>query len=279
MFQSFRTILIPVDFSINTEAAIYKALELTDGTNAHIHLLHVTQCLATAGIQRSREAAETRLNQWKASLEETYPSTGVFVWIVNHPVIRQVIEQMAVRLKADLVVIGKRSQPRWLSFRSHVRPEKIALATQCALLVVKPGALRHKTKTVIVPVSENLSAAKMQALSAICRGSRVKIFLVAFSTGGRSDISSADSLLHLYQWIRNDLHCPVEHTVLYGPNRGRTLLSYARKVDADVLLLQPEEGGRIGWPSRQLADAVPSASKMQVLMVAGFDTAIRMGTA
>ena len=42
MSKAFDNILIPVDFSINTEIAVKKAIELTEENNAVIHLLHVT---------------------------------------------------------------------------------------------------------------------------------------------------------------------------------------------------------------------------------------------
>jgi len=37
----FRTILLPVDFEINTEMAVKKALELSDPGQTVIHLFHV----------------------------------------------------------------------------------------------------------------------------------------------------------------------------------------------------------------------------------------------
>ena len=43
MQSGFKTILIPVDFTINTEIAVKKALEVADINEATIHLLHVLQ--------------------------------------------------------------------------------------------------------------------------------------------------------------------------------------------------------------------------------------------
>lgn len=38
---SFRNILVPVDFSINSEVSINKALEIADNEAATLHLVHV----------------------------------------------------------------------------------------------------------------------------------------------------------------------------------------------------------------------------------------------
>ena len=43
MSFSFKTILVPVDFSINTEVAINKAVEVADKDGANIHLLHIRE--------------------------------------------------------------------------------------------------------------------------------------------------------------------------------------------------------------------------------------------
>ncbi|HEU4471185.1 MAG TPA: universal stress protein [Flavisolibacter sp.] len=264
---SFKTILVPVDFSINTEVAIYKALELADTGNAHVHLLHVTRCISRAAAQIARESAETRLAQWRACLEESHPSLKIFVWITNHSSVQRTIERIALKLQASLVVIGKRSHHSWPSLVHTVSPARLANRTGIAVLTVKPGALRNRIKTVVVPVSEAPTQAKMAILSALCKQCRVRIHLVAFAPDGQTDASEASSLLKLYQWLKNDLHCPVEHTVLHGYNKARTVLSYAKRTDADILLLNQGAETRIGWPNRELSDVLPPASKVQVLTV------------
>ena len=80
MGYSFKTILVPVDFSVNTEVAVKKALVLADETTT-IHLLHVQKNdknglsnlslgFVTDDTQGSEKLdSKTKMAQWKESIE------------------------------------------------------------------------------------------------------------------------------------------------------------------------------------------------------------------
>jgi hypothetical protein len=73
------------------------------------------------------------------------------------------------------------------------------------------------------------------------------------------------ALLQVYQWLKTSIHCPVEYAVLEGQNKAKSILDYAEKVNADILLIHPESESRIGWLNKQISDVLPPASKIQVL--------------
>ena len=64
----FKSILIPVDFSINTEVAIKKAVALAEVGTA-IHLLYVQNPILTVLPTRSFKNAYQKLNEWKDRIE------------------------------------------------------------------------------------------------------------------------------------------------------------------------------------------------------------------
>jgi nucleotide-binding universal stress UspA family protein len=56
---SFKTILVPVDFSINTEVAVNKALEVADKEGATIHLMHVlSDRVSRLSLQNNKKLSE-----------------------------------------------------------------------------------------------------------------------------------------------------------------------------------------------------------------------------
>src|SRR5690349_6410722 len=102
--SSFKTILIPVDFSINTEVAVSKTLEIIDTNSSDIYLLHVTSGNLS---EDTLQSFELKLFQWKQTIEETLPAISVFCEIQQSSHIQKSIQDTAKRIQADLVVIGK----------------------------------------------------------------------------------------------------------------------------------------------------------------------------
>jgi hypothetical protein len=72
--------LIPVDFTLNTEVAISKTLELID-QNSTVHLLHTKKYGSFAGCTDSE--LEKKLRQWKETIAEYYPLIYVQTYIVQ----------------------------------------------------------------------------------------------------------------------------------------------------------------------------------------------------
>lgn len=279
MNVSFQSILIPADFSINTEVAVKKALALAEKGTA-IHLLHVQNHLLyslptrnfkylikkNAGVYY--QEAEYKLNEWKNRIEAYNKGIEVFTWIRFGDSIQKLIEQMAKKLHADLIIIGKNSHHSWFPFLNTLLPDKLVHNTGTAVLTVKPGAVDNDIKTLLVPISTDATRDKMDAISAFCKKFRVKIHLVTFLNKGNmpSDFH-ASSLLQMYQWLQTSVNCPVEYAVLHGSNKAKAILDYAAKINADVLLVHPETETKIGWPNKHISDVLPAASKVQVLTV------------
>jgi len=269
MQSGFTTILVPVDFTINTDIAINKALEVADLNDTTIHLLHVLQENDSITQDQSNNwmihaTALEKLEQWKATINESFSKIDVCFWIQYGPV-RETIESKAREIDADLLVIGKQHNHNWLPFLSTVMPSD--LATTAAILTVRKGSLHHKIKTIVVPISKTMPYHKMEIISALSHRMNFRIHLVAFSNEGATEDGLNTSLLKMYQWLKNTLHCHVEYALLHDHNRAKAVLNYAEKIDADILLLQADAETKIGWPNKQIPDILPADSKMQVITV------------
>src|SRR5436190_14232080 len=114
----FKTILLPVDFEINTELAVKKAIELSDSGRTVIHLFHVQKprmpwnSIWGNDIFQSngRENQEpSKLIQWKRLIEENYSDVKVVADMVYSINIERAIIEKAKEIKADIIVIGKHS--------------------------------------------------------------------------------------------------------------------------------------------------------------------------
>lgn len=279
MFHPFKTILIPVDLSINTEVAVKKGLELAT-CDTTIHLLHIQNSpvqdlpvvayryLVGGKAGTSFSVVRAKMEQWKQAIEQTGEGVKVCTWVIRvDNSIQKNIEEKAKELKADLIIIGKNSHHSLLPLLNTVIPSKIVKQSGIPVLTVKPGSLHNRIKTVIVPITSDATTNKMEAIETICKRFRVKVYLVTFTSYKQPDEFYASVLLQMYQWLKTSVHCPVEYAVLRGKNKAKTLLNYAEKVNADILLVHPETETKIGWLNKHISDVLPAASKMQVLAV------------
>ena len=55
MYASFKTILIPVDFSVNTNVAVKKTLEIIGSDEATVYLLHICAARVLNGTENVLE--------------------------------------------------------------------------------------------------------------------------------------------------------------------------------------------------------------------------------
>src|SRR4051812_39789289 len=235
---SFKNILVPADFTINTEVAVEKAIEIADKEGSAIHLLHLLHSFAHLASGQSalmekpdQETASRMLRQWKEYIEERNPSFRAFTEIVSGMALKEAICHNAGAIGADLIVIGKNLPLNRLTFSSKMVTSELAERSGIPVLTVKPGSLHKPARTIVVPVGEELPQHKMDILAALSRNNRIRIHLVSFlNESNEPDNFSANSLLNVYQWLKNVLHCPVEYVVLHGNNKPKALLAYAEKI-------------------------------------------------
>jgi nucleotide-binding universal stress UspA family protein len=112
----FRTVLVPHDFTPESDAALRYAAELADAEEGVIHLLHVVPVSATTGplesalphqtfrrVRGEQRAVEARLAEASARLRvpvENHVAVGAPAPVICH---------FAEKLQADLIVMAARS--------------------------------------------------------------------------------------------------------------------------------------------------------------------------
>jgi len=146
----YRNILVPVDFSENSEKAVWYAAKLASGYDATLHLLHVFQTpfhgsvpyqgtrlkvdqiksYASAAEQQAKEDLDELLGQLQnkgfkaaAYLQSGYP-------------FEQIIEA-ANRLGVDLIVMGSHSHGGLMHLLLGSTAERVVQHARCPVLVVK----------------------------------------------------------------------------------------------------------------------------------------------
>jgi nucleotide-binding universal stress UspA family protein len=283
MATAFNRILLPVDFSINTDVAVAKALELSTAGSCTLHLFHVYR-IRFRGISRylhhlvtgysvheinaGIEKANARLSGLKANIEQIRPDINVIKWACFDDAVEKAIAEKAKRLHADMIIVGKYLHHNIFPFLNTVVPSRLASVSGIPVLTTKPGSMNKEIKTIVMPVGNHFPLKKIEALEALRKKSKLEVRLVTFSKDENNPSFSRKSLLNVFRAVKNHLATPVEFEVLYGNNKAMALLKYCHKVNADILIVYPESETRISsWINRHISDLIPADSQMQVLAV------------
>ncbi len=273
----FRNIFIPVDFQLNTELAVKKALELSDPGQTVIHLFHVQKPPLPWSSLWGNEMFHTdtsqkipyQLSQWKDLICDCYPEMKVIASIEYSMKIQKSIIEKAKVIKPDLIIIGKHSYHNRFTFLNTVFPNKIAKATDCPVLTFKPGSIYTKIKSIVVPVGPEIPRRKVDLIVSLKEKYRITIHLVTVINKKQNQNKfSAYSLLETYRFLKDFVQCPLNHEVLHGENVAKSAFDYAKSIKADMLLVEPESETKLSsFPQKHINDELKPNSKLQILAV------------
>ena len=254
MIPYFKNILIPVDFTVNTYAAINNAIAVSDANNTIIHLLHVEMNAITAFAydlngafvlrqpkpNLTEDSIHEKLKKIKDKILQVRPSVEILTYIEKGKTVQNAIFEQAKAILPDLIVISKRKGHSWPFFSNALNCSLIARETKCAILNVGPGTLLTKLKTIVMPLRSFLPGRKLALLSALTRNQKPTVHLVTMYNKNPDPVDS-EVFIDTYRSLSQVLHYPVNHKVAFGNNAAKNILKYARDIEADIVLVNPFE--------------------------------------
>jgi nucleotide-binding universal stress UspA family protein len=273
MIVSFSKILVPVDFTINTEVAMRKALDLCDKPNAAIHLLHISRISETNVVQLFNgelsgiSSVKDKMDNLRSFILTIRKDISVFVWMIASATIEQSIVEKAKEIEPDLIIIGKNSHHTWMPFLNSVVPGRIAKKTGLTVLTVKPGSIGHDIRTVVVPIGKQFDDNKIAVIRALRKKFRINIRLITFIDDHENDTTLPGALIHVYRALKTNPATNVSYDVLKEKNKTKAILRYCEKVNADLLIINSQTETRAGWLNKHISDVLPKRSKTQILAV------------
>jgi hypothetical protein len=181
--------------------------------------------------------------------------------------VQNAISEKAKQIGADVIVIAKKSVHSWFPFLNTVVSTRLAISSGVPVLTVKPGCLNQPIKTVVIPMDDEFPERKIAMVYAVRKKSWIRIRLIAFSGDGNFASVLPPSLLNTYRFLKSDMGNDVSCKVLTGTNRAKAILEYCKKVDADLLIVNPETETKLGWRNTHIADVLPAESKTQILAI------------
>jgi len=280
MDKLFSNILIPVDFSVNTEIAVRKANGLIDKKGV-IHLAHVFYRPAylpflgmepffqdtTESFWNAEHFIADKLNQWKNAIIDNIPEVVVFVHLLKGKNVQQQIIELSKKLEPQIIIIGKNNYHNWFGFLNTINPDTLAKNTHCPVLTVKMGSFHNRIKSIVFPVQTAQNDRKIDLLVTLAKRYRARVHLVMLSTGAtKKDPFEQQHFVNTYRTLKASLNAPIQYTFITGHNINRSALHYAKDIQADLVMLNPDaDTGLFNIRLNQVTDFIKADSKLEVL--------------
>jgi nucleotide-binding universal stress UspA family protein len=275
MAATFDKILIPADFSLNTEIAVKKAVELVGSDETVIHLLHVVPPGKKSKNQFRVWVAERDLNQWKYAIQQSGPHIRVKIHVLRGRSVGQTIIECAGMLGPDLIIIAKQNNHRRWFLPGSASPDIVAKRTNCPVLTVKPGSMVNRTRVIVLPIRDFLPERKLEWAILLAKRFKAQVHLLAIGEeAGPKDGLLSQTFLKAYHLLREKLHHPVEYSAATRHSPAKAALNYAELIMADMILVNPQtESGVSGFTGfRHISDFLTRDSRIQVLDVQPYET-------
>ncbi|HEX6846465.1 MAG TPA: universal stress protein [Chitinophagaceae bacterium] len=280
MSSFFKSILIPVDFTANTEVAVKQAIELACTNGSTIHLLHVTKpralwrVIRIINLFRSSpnkyyypKKVKSKLQEWKFAIEESVSDCKVKTYVKEGNVCAK-IRDAANEIKPQLIIIGKSNSDKHYSLLKSVCPNKLAKSTGYPVLTVMKNTLHSKIKIIVVPVRSFIPHRKIDLVTELAKKYRAAIHLVTIPDKIVIDESKKSSFLETFRILKNSLTSPIEHHIMEGHNLPKAILEYAECVGADLILVNPGTETKISnLTGKHINDLLTESSKLRVLSI------------
>ncbi len=242
-----KEVLIPVDFTEESAAAIDFGIELANHLKANLRLMHVKTDSIIIPFNTTNEA-DCRLSQdvekWAEELHETYQSKyhvecGVFDYKIREGnVVKEVCNQ-AKYGDSSIIVLGTHNDSmkssKWVGSPAY----RLVSHAPCPVLVVnKRMELKKDIKKIAVPVDYTIaSRKKLPAVAGIAFLFDADVHVVGLRN---SDLPWMNDAMEMYvkqveKYLIDNARVDVETIQIRGREFARNILKYAEDEDIDLI--------------------------------------------
>jgi nucleotide-binding universal stress UspA family protein len=276
MNKLFNNILVPIDFSHASELAIEKAIDIANHFKCHIHLLFAESSglLATQPLTISKNlglaTADAASKLYQLQNKYTYqlhPGLSFHSCFRKGNRNRSIIEY-AIRHQIDLVIIGKAPRTINTLISGGCNVNEISNHIDCPVMSVRQDAANEGWMNIVLPICSMLPVRKMMFASYLARKYNSKIHLVSIAGDYGKDADCKRYLYKAYQLLRDNTNLNIECHTVPGHNIADTTLRFAKKINADLILVNPgKECHLSGIFNRLLPASLFNESRIPVMAI------------
>ena len=270
-------ILVPVDFTAKNKWAIAKAVEMANNFNCNIHLVSIVHhnivpvLPVEASIFTPYESHADRLYDYDRlkSLASVYSNqlcgNGKIEISVLEGYPEKKLNEYIRQYEMDMVIIGISRFNLIQRVISSISVTRLARKTKVPVLAVGPGGLVCHFKKIILPLHDGVSLKRVKMATLLARTFKSTIYMVTL----RKDEKVAEKIINEALEIVQSLSTiPVQGIILEGKNLAKTTLDFAKKINADLIMINPiKEFNLPGWWNRITNKLLSYGSRIPVITV------------
>lgn len=275
MQKLFNKILIPVDFSSNSDAAVEKAIGVARHYNCSIHLLHVVTITPFAllsiterhtTIPRNKKELEFQLGK----LNERVCFLSGNSINVEHSIIsgtwNQAIIDFVNTNNIDLVIIGQKKKI-YVKRKMLLNPDYIAEKADVPVITIPSNRRLTRLYSIVIPITDFLPVRKLMYGVYMAFGFDGTIRLL-----GIENVKTKDQVQYYLekasQLIRDNCNVNVETETVLSQNIAEAVNEFAMIKSADLIIVNPGLQSKMpGLLSTLLGNVIQRYSAPPVLTV------------
>ncbi|NJB71329.1 nucleotide-binding universal stress UspA family protein [Saonia flava] len=239
-----KSIIVPVDFSEQSEYALKIAASLAKEHKAEILVLHMLE-LSTAmissaeGVQVDQAVFFMKLaeKQFETFLDKPYLKDVEVTPIIKHYKVFNEVNEIAEKHNADMIIMGSHGTDGLKEIFIGSNTEKMVRHSNIPVLVIKEDMPNFKIKNIVFASNfdqENLMA--YEKASAFANALSAKLELVYINVPGDNFLSTADAYKKITKFLDwAGLGQAVEIYNDYTVEKG--ILNYSDMVNADLIAI------------------------------------------
>lgn len=275
----FNKILVPVDFSPRSQAAITKAIELANEFDCSVTVLHVETMAPFASVAFAEGHVVVPYPLLNNSSELQYKLERIVDKAARGfnmlPVIKTVllcgtwndcIIAYINQHDTDLVLLGQRS--RILKKRSmYINPDLIAFKTNIPVITVPTSRRLSKLLSVVIPVTDFVPFRKLMYGIYLASHNNATIRLLSVQSGNHNE-RYEHCLAKTLSLLRDTTGIPTETDVIVSSNVAEALHDYSRLWSSDLVIVNPGKQSRMpGFFSRITGNILQKYASTPVLTI------------
>lgn len=238
-----KAILVPLDFTDVADYALDHGISMARIFQYRLYLLHVLPN-KQKGSEKELEI-KARLDKLSAGINAEYNlEVQVFIDYGN---VFEKIQDVSETLQVDFVVMGVHGK-KGVSHLVKSQPYKVVCKSRVPVLVVKEQHHHVGFHNIVVPIDfSKRSAQKIAQAKKFAKFFGAKIRVFGFlSSENKAKIINKEALLKSVTdyFVRNNISVTTDLMINPGMSWPEALISFADKVEADLIMIVAETGNR-----------------------------------
>lgn len=268
-------ILVPVDFTGKNKWAIAKAIEIANSFDCNIHFVGIVHQTilpilpVEASIFTPYESHADRLNNYERLKElaarysnELCCNGKIEISVLEGSPEKKLAEYVR-DFDMDMVIVGLSKFNLAQRIVSSIPISRLARQTNVPVLAVGSSGLIRHFKKIILPLHDDVSIRRIKMATMLARTFKSTIYMVTL----RRDNFAAEKIINeALQMVQSISTIPVQGIILEGKNLAKTTLDFAKKINADLIMINPlREFNLPGWWNRLTNKLLSYSSRIPVI--------------